>query len=138
MVTQARFGMGNAPLTWLRELCNGTDPARYTVEYSGNDLRRELWLVQKSPGHRGSAGALYRVYLPVYSPRVLPTDLITASTCDCPEAQSGGTRLGGVCEHTLMAYAWQGALWGTGARWLYVDAYLATQRYLRTQEVQHG
>ena len=124
MVTQARFGMGNAPLTWLRE-----DTARYTVEYSGlaNDLRRELWLVEESPGPRGSAGALYRVYLPVYSPRVLPTDLPAAATCDCPEAQSGG-----ICKHMLMAYAWQGALWGTGARWLYVDAYLATQRYLRT------
>lgn len=140
MVTRASFGMGNAPLTRLRELCNGIDPARYTVRYSGlaDDLRCELWLVEKSPGPRGSAGALYRVYLPVYSPRVLPTDLRATATCDCPEAQHGASRLGGVCKHTLMAYCWQGALWGTGARWLYTDVYLATQRYFQAMEVQHG
>jgi len=144
MILRMRYRMAEAPLLWLRELTNGVDPARYSVELTGTllDGGRELWLVHKAPGPRGGAGALYRVALPVYSPRVLPHDLRAQASCDCPEFESGAQRLGGVCKHILMAYCWQGCHAGTGARWLYTDAYLATLRFFRSTntatEVQHG
>jgi len=129
MINPMPFPMRDAPLIQLRFLCNG-DPARYAVELTGTlgAGGRELWLVHKFSGSRGGAAATYRVWLPPYSPRVMPTDLRAQATCDCPEAQSGGSRLGGVCKHALMAYCWQGCHAGTGARWLYTDAYLFTMR----------
>jgi hypothetical protein len=129
MINRMPFPMRDAPLIQLRFLCNG-DPARYTVELTGTlgAGGRELWLVHKSSGPRGGAAATYRVWLPPYSPRVMPTDLRAQASCDCPEAQSGATRLGGVCKHMLMAYCWQGCYAGSAARWFYTDAYLFTMR----------
>jgi len=129
MVNRMPFPMRDAPLVQLHYLCNG-NPARYAVELTGTlgAGGRELWLVHKTSGPRGGAAATYHVWLPPYSPRVMPTDLRAQASCDCPEAQSGATRLGGVCKHMLMAYAWQGCYAGSAARWFYTDAYLFTMR----------
>jgi len=131
-----RYSMGDAAVQLAAYLCNGTDPRRYSVQYDGiaDCQRGETWLVRKAPGPQGSAGALYRVYLPAYSPRVLPMDLVGVATCDCPEARSGGQRLGGLCKHMLMAYCWQGVFHGTGARWFYADWYLFRQRCFRNEQ----
>jgi hypothetical protein len=122
-----RYSMGHAPIQaeLLRVLCN-RDPNRYEVEWAHTylDGLRELWWVRRLPGPKGAAGALYRVIAPPYRAIDLPRDWIGKVQCDCPEAQNGATRLGGLCKHALMVYCWQGAYNGTGARWLYTDCYL--------------
>jgi len=144
MILRMRYCMAEAPLQGLLDLTNGVNPARYSVEHTCTllDDGRELWLVHKAAGPRGGAGALYRVALPVYSPRVLPNDLRATASCTCPDFRFGAQRLGGVCKHVLMCYCWQGCYAGTGERWLYTDAYLATLRFFRSAytatEVQHG
>jgi len=137
--------MGVAPLDagLLRVLCN-TDPRRYQVEWTHAylDGLRELWIVCKAPGLRGGAGAVYRVIAPPYRFADLPADWRGKVSCECPEAQAGAPRLGGLCKHALMVYAWQGAWNGCGARWLYLDVYLrkfcAGADTHKATEVQHG
>jgi len=127
MMIRAIYGMGVAPLDaeLLRVLCNA-DPRRYELEWSCVylDGLRELWYVRKHVGPRGGAGALYRVEAPPYRFSDLPSDWVGRVQCTCPEAQAGAPRLGGLCKHALMVYAWQGAWNGCGARWLYLDVYL--------------
>jgi hypothetical protein len=122
-----RYSMGQAPLSaeLLRLLCN-RDPQRYELEWAHTylDGLRELWRVRKHPGPRGAAGALYRVEIPPYRAIDLPRDWIGRAQCNCPEFQTGAQRLGGVCKHILMCYAWQGSYNGNGARWLYLDIWL--------------
>lgn len=136
MTLRMPYLMSAAPLHRKATLLNNVDASRYTVEVTGTlePGGRELWLVRKAPGPRGSAGALYRVTLPLYKPRVLPADLRGVAECNCPEFAAGARRLGGVCKHILMAYAWQGAYAGIGARWFYLDVYLAQY----SEEEQHG
>jgi hypothetical protein len=121
------YGMGVAPLDegLLRLLCN-RDPRSYELEWVHTyfDEQRELWWVRKYPGPRGAAGALYRVIVPSHSRADLPHHWVGKVQCDCPEAQSGGSRLGGLCKHALMVYAWQGSHYDNPARWLYLDCYL--------------
>ena len=121
------YGMAVAPLDaeLLRVLCN-RDPRRYEVEWSVCylDGLRELWRVRKYPGPRGAAGALYTVIAPPHRRADLPSDWIGRVQCDCPEAQQGAPRLGGLCKHSLMVYAWQGSYYDNSARWLYLDVYL--------------
>jgi hypothetical protein len=88
------------------------------------DGLRELWRVRKYPGPRGAAGALYTVIAPPHRKADLPSDWIGRVQCDCPEAQQGAPRLGGLCKHSLMVYAWQGSWYDNSARWLYLDSYL--------------
>jgi hypothetical protein len=121
------YRMGDAPLQaeLNRLLCN-RNPQQYELEWRHVylDGLRELWIVRRQPGPRGAAGALYRVIAPPYRAIDLPRDWIGRVQCDCIEAQNGARRLGGICKHALMVYAWQGAYNGTGARWLYLDCYL--------------
>jgi hypothetical protein len=122
-----RYSMGDAPLQaeLNRLLCN-RDPNRYEVEWRLTylDGLREVWWVRKHPGPRGAAGALYRVVAPAHNRVDLPKDWIGRVQCECPEAQTGGSRLGGLCKHALMVYAWQGSHNSNPARWLYLDCYL--------------
>ena len=121
------YGMGVAPLDaeLLRVLCN-RDPRRYELEWSLTylDGLREVWAVRRLPGPRGEAGALYRVIAPAHKRTDLPSDWIGKAQCDCAEAQQGAPRLGGLCKHALMVYAWQGSYHENAARWLYLDVYL--------------
>jgi hypothetical protein len=126
-MTVCRYSMEQAPMCaeLLRALCN-RNPNRYEVEWAHVylDGLRQLWWVRKHPGPLGAAGAFYRVIVPPYNRADLPRDWVGRVQCDCPEAQAGAHRLGGICKHALMVYAWQGAYSGTGARWLYLDGYL--------------
>jgi hypothetical protein len=121
------YGMGVAPLDaeLNRLLCN-RDPNRYEVEWRLTylDGLREIWWVRKYPGPQGAPGALYRVVAPPHNRADLPQHWVGKVQCDCPEAQSGGSRLGGLCKHALMVYAWQGSWYDNSARWLYLDSYL--------------
>jgi hypothetical protein len=121
------YGMGVAPLDaeLNRLLCN-RDPNRYELEWAQVylDDRREIWWVRKHPGPRGAAGALYRVIAPPHKRADLPRDWLGKAQCDCAEAQQGAPRLGGLCKHSLMVYAWQGSCHDNPARWLYLDCYL--------------
>lgn len=122
-----RYSMSGAPLQaeLNRLLCN-RDPNRYELEWGliYLDGLREVWWVRKYPGPKGAAGALYRVVAPPHNRADLPHNWVGKVQCDCPEAQAGAPRLGGVCKHALMVYAWQGSHYGNGARWLYLDVYL--------------
>jgi hypothetical protein len=122
-----KYGMAVAPLDEALKhfLCN-RDPRRYEIEWAHTylDGLRELWWVRKYPGPRGAAGALYRVIAPPHRRADLPSDWIGKVQCDCPEAQQGAPRLGGICKHALMVYAWQGSYNDNSARWLYIDCYL--------------
>ena len=139
------YGMGVAPLDTelLRVLCN-RDPRRYELEWAQVylDGLREVWWVRKYPGPKGAAGALYRVIAPPHNRADLPRDWIGKVQCDCAEAQTGGSRLGGICKHALMVYGWQGSYYDNSARWLYLDVYLrkicAGHSTYTMQEVQHG
>lgn len=121
------YDMAIAPLDegLKRLLCN-RDPRRYELEWLMvcSDERRELWWVRKYPGPKGAAGALYRVVAPLHNRADLPHHWIGKVQCDCAEAQNGGQRLGGLCKHALMVYAWQGSFYDNPARWLYLDVYL--------------
>jgi len=122
-----RYSMEQAPMCaeLLRVLCN-RNPNRYEVEWALTylDGLREVWWVRKHPGPRGAAGALYRVIAPPHARADLPQHWVGKVQCECPEAQSGGSRLGGLCKHALMVYCWQGSYYGNPARWLYADVYL--------------
>jgi len=122
-----RYSAGDAPLQaeLNRLLCN-RDPNMYEVEWAHTytDGLRELWMVRRLPGPRGAAGALYRVIAPPHNRADLPRDWIGKAQCDCAEAQQGAPRLGGLCKHALMVYAWQGSYHENAARWLYLDVYL--------------
>jgi len=122
-----RFGMADAPMAndAKRVLANG-DYTRYEVEWALTylDDMREVWWVRKRPGPRGAAGAVYRVVAPRHNRVDLPQHWVGRVQCECPEAQSGGHRLGGLCKHALMVYAWQGSWYDNSARWLYLDVYL--------------
>ena len=139
------YGMGVAPLDaeLNRLLCN-RDPNRYEVEWRLTylDGLREVWWVRKYPGPKGAPGALYRVVAPPHNRADLPQHWVGKVQCDCLEAQSGGSRLGGLCKHALMVYAWQGSYYDNSARWLYLDVYLrkfcAGDHTDTNQEVQHG
>jgi hypothetical protein len=121
------FGMGIAPLDegLKRLLCN-RDPRRYELEWEHVYLEgmREVWWVRKHPGPKGEAGALYRVIAPPHNRADLPQHWVGKVQCDCAEAQNGASRLGGICKHGLMVYAWQGAWNCNASRWLYLDVYL--------------
>jgi hypothetical protein len=121
-----RIGMADAPMAndAKRVLANG-DYTRYEVEWALTylDGLREVWWVRKRPGPRGAAGALYRVVAPRHDRLALPKDWIGQVQCDCPEAQNGGSRLGGLCKHALMVYCAQGSFYGNPARWLYAEVY---------------
>jgi len=121
------YGMGVAPLDTelLRVLCN-RDPRRYELEWAQVylDGLREVWWVRKYPGPKGAAGALYRVIAPPHNRADLPHHWVGKVQCDCAEAQTGGSRLGGICKHALMVYGWQGSYYDNSARWLYLDVYL--------------
>jgi hypothetical protein len=121
------YGMGVAPLReeLNRLLCN-RNPQQYELEWSHVylDGLRELWIVRRLPGPKGAAGALYRVIAPPHRRADLPSDWIGKVQCDCAEAQNGATRLGGICKHALMTYAWQGSTCDNPARWLYLEVYL--------------
>jgi hypothetical protein len=140
-----RFGMADAPMAndAKRVLAND-DYTRYEVEWALTylDDMREVWWVRKRPGPRGAAGALYRVVAPRHDRIALPKDWIGRVQCDCPEAQNGGSRLGGLCKHSLMVYCWQGSYYGNPARWLYAEVHVlkfrAGDHTDTTQEVQHG
>jgi hypothetical protein len=139
------YGMAVAPLDegLKRVLCN-TDPRRYELDWRLTylDGLREVWWVRKYPGPRGAAGALYRVVAPPHNRVDLPHHWIGTVQCDCPEAQNGAQRLGGLCKHSLMVYAWQGSYYDNPARWLYLDVYLrkfcAGDHTDTTHEVHHG
>jgi hypothetical protein len=126
-----------------RVLANG-DYARYEVEWALTylDDMREVWWVRKRPGPRGSAGALYRVVAPRHNRIALPKDWIGQVQCDCPEAQNGATRLGGICKHALMVYCVQGSFYGNPARWLYAEVHVlkfrAGDHTDNTEEATHG
>jgi hypothetical protein len=121
------YRMGDAPLQaeLNRLLCN-RNPQQYELEWRHVylDGLRELWIVRRLPGPRGAAGALYRVVAPAHNRVDLPRSWIGKVQCDCPESQNGATRLGGLCKHSLMVYAWQGSYYDNPARWLYLDIYL--------------
>jgi hypothetical protein len=121
------YGMPVAPLdeALKRVLCNA-NPHRYEVEWRLTylDGLREVWWVRKYPGPKGAPGALYRVVAPPHNRADLPQHWIGKVECECPEAQSGGSRLGGLCKHSLMVYAWQGSWYDNSARWLYLESYL--------------
>jgi hypothetical protein len=121
------YGMAVAPLdeALKRVLCN-RDPRRYELEWAMTylDGLREVWWVRKYPGPKGAAGALYRVVAPPHNRADLPHNWVGKVQCDCSEAQQGAPRLGGICKHALMVYAWQGSYNCNPARWLYLDVYL--------------
>ena len=121
------YGMAVAPLdeALKRLLCN-CNPSRYELEWAITylDGLKEVWWVRKHPGPQGAPGALYRVVAPPHRRVDLPSDWVGLVQCECPEAQRGAPRLGGICKHALMVYGWQGSYYCNAARWLYLDCYL--------------